>query len=192
MGNGVSSLIFTLRSGDKAVNGDGGRVVTFAAQGVNAAESFAKTGVVGAKATERLVHNLDNVAKTETVWGKAARGLKWAQTHVNPIIGVCAATKVITADDKEKAFCTEVPGFLGMLAAEGQFKKFQKTPKALAILSKVNKAGGKYGKFLSACVEGVAFAAASIGGYITAGKIGEYAIEGERAIKARKRLEQLA
>lgn len=192
MGNGVSSIIFTCRSGDKAVSGDAPRVVTCAAQGVNTAEAYAKTGYAGAKAAGEFVSHIDKLAKEESIWGKGARALKWAQGHVNPIIGACALTKIATADDKEKALCTEVPGFFGMLASEGAFKNLQKTQTGQNLLAKIAKTGGKHGKVLAAVAEGVAFAAASIGGYIGAGKIGEYAIEGERAIKARKNLNMMA
>lgn len=191
MGNGISSLIFAGRSGDQVVNGNTPRTITCVAQGVNAAEAYAKTGFVGSKTAEGLVNNIDKLAKEESIWGKGARGLKWAQTHVNPIIGACATIKIAMADDKEKALCTEVPGFLGMLAAESGFKKLQKTKTAQDIISNIAKIAGKHGKVAAAIVEGIAFAAASIGGYTVASKIGECAIEGERAIKARKKFEAI-
>ncbi len=192
MGNGVSSLIFTCRSGDKAVHGDAARTIPFAAQGVNAAQGYAKTGLWGAKYAGEAVNSIDKLAKENTIWGKGARGLKWAQTHVNPIIGACAAIKIAVADDKEKAVCTEVPGFFGMIAAESGFKKLQKTQTARKVVDSITKAAGKHGKIAAALVEGLAFASASIGGYMVASKLGEYALEGERAIKARKKLRALA
>ena len=88
MGNVVSSLIFSARSGDKAINGDSGRTVTCAAQGFNAVESYSKAGMAGSKAAGQAVNYVDNLSKTDTIWGKTAKGLKWTQNHVNPIIGV--------------------------------------------------------------------------------------------------------
>lgn len=192
MGNAVSSLIFTVRSGEKSVQGDLGRSVTFLAQGVNTAEAYAKTGAWGSKASEQLVSSINNIAASESALGKSARFIKWAQSHVNPIIGVCAVSKVVLADDKEKAFCTEIPGFLGMLAAESKFKKLQQTSNMKNIFKSIEKVGGKKGKFLSALVEGISFAAVSIGGYQLASKVGEYAIEGERALKAKRGVEAMA
>lgn len=189
MGNGISSLIFTVRSGDKALGGDIGRVVTCAAQGVNTAESYAKTGCAGSQAAGKMIQNIDKIATTDSIWGKGARGLKWAQTHVNPLIGCSVGLKIALADDKEKAFCTDVPGFMGMLASEAAFKNLQKTKPAKNLLKNIAKIGGsKHGKLAAAIAEGLAFAAASIGGYMLAAKIGETAIEAERAAKARKNL----
>ena len=192
MGNVISSVIFSARSGDKALHGDSGRSVTCLAQGVNAAEAYSKAGFAGSKAAGEAVHYIDDLAKTESIWGKGAKGLQWVRSNINPFIGVCAAVKVATAKDKEKAFCTEVPGFMGMLAAESAFKTFQKTKTAKSLFSKIASKGGAKGKVAAAVVEGVGFAAASISGYMIASKIGECAIEGERYLAAKKALKYKA
>ncbi len=189
MGNLVSSAIFSCRSGNQAVDGNAPRAITCVAQGVNAAEGYAKSGLAGSKAAGAFVSNIDKMAKEDSIWGKTFKGVKWAQTHVNPIIGACAGIKIAMADDKEKALCTEVPGFLGMLAAESGFKALQETKAVKTFMENITKSAGKHGKVAAALLEGVSFAAASIGGYTAASKIGECAIEGERAIKARKKLD---
>lgn len=186
MGNGISSIVFFCRGTDKVANGEGARIVPTVAQGANTIQAAAKADVVGSKTACAFVNTIDDAAKTDSIWGKGAKALKWSQNHVNPLIGLCAGTKIVTSDDKQKAFCTEVPGFLGMLAAEGKFKQIQKTETAKNIVKNITEFGGKKGKFLAALTEGALFAATSIGGYMAASKVGEYAIEGERAIKARK------
>ena len=188
MGNGISSVVFSIRSGGKAVNGDKGRTAICAAQAGNAVEAYAQTGFAGSKAAGQAVSYVDNLAKTETIWGKGAKCFKWVQTHINPMIGIFTAIKIAVADDKEKAFCVEVPGFMGMVAAENAFKKLQKTDAAKNLLKGISNKCGSKGKICAAVVEGLGFAAASIGGYMIASKAGEYAIEGERALRAKKAL----
>lgn len=188
MGNGISSVIFSIRSGDKAINGDKGRTAICFAQAGNAVEAYAQTGFTGSKAAGQAVSYIDNLAKAETIWGKGAKCFKWIQGHINPMIGIFTGIKIAVADDKEKAFCVEVPGFMGMVASENAFKKLQKTDFVKNLLGKVAARGGKKGKICAAAIEGLGFAAASIGGYMIASKAGEYAIEGERALKAKKAL----
>ncbi len=192
MGNGVSSTLFMFRGLDKVENGELPRFAPTIGQGVNTAKAVAGAEIIGSKAACGALHMLEEASKKQSIWGKTAKGALWASNHVNPLIGVCAGVKILTSDDKEKAVCTEIPGFAGMLAAESQLKKFQKTKTSKNMLAKISKAGGKHGKMLGAVVEGGLFAAASIGGYLASAKVGEYLIEGERALRARKSLEGLA
>lgn len=190
----IKGTCFTARSGDKAASGELARTSTFVAQGANTVKAYGQTGFVGAKAAQSVTTGIANIAQGKGIAANCAKGVLWAQNHVNPLVGVCVGANIIFAEDKEKAFCEGVPGFMGMLAAENGFKALAKSDKGKTILNSIETWGtkvgksGKVGKCLAVAAEGLGFVAASIGGYTGAAKIGGSALEYERS-QRRKRCE---
>lgn len=193
MANAISSAVFIGRGVDKVSEGELPRIAAVGGQAVAGLEAWGKYGLWGSKAAGAAVSYVDDLAKSESIWkSMTGKGLKFAQNNVNSIIGVCAGAKILTADDKEKAVCTEIPGFVGMLAAEKQFKKLKNTNTGRQMFSRIAQAGGKHGKLLATVVEGLAFAATSIGGYMLSAKAGECLIEAERSIFSNRKIDEMA
>ena len=181
---------FSLTNGQKVENGQTARVAPLAAQLANGVEAYGKTSFCGANLAKGISIGVGDLAKGKNALGYGAKGLQWAQSHVNPLIAGCVAIKVLTADDKEKAFCEDVPGLFGMFGAEKCYKALAKTEDAKNIFSTIekygnkmfkNSKGGRAGKILAAVTEGLGFVAVSIGGYAGAAKVGGTALEYERS-----------
>ena len=188
----IKGTCFTARSGDKAASGELARTSTFVAQGANTVKAYGQTGFIGAKAAQSVTTAIANIAQGQGLAANRAKGVLWAQNHVNPLVGLCVGANILVADDKEKAFCEGVPGFMGMLGAENGFKALAKSNTGKEILTSIENWGtkigksGKVGKYLAVAAEGLGFVAASIGGYAGAAKIGGTALEHERAKRREK------
>lgn len=182
----VKGTLFTARSGDKAVNGEIARTSTLIAQGANTVKTYGQTSFIGAKTAQSFTTGVADLAKGQGVLANCAKGLLWAQNHVNPLVGACVGVNILLADDKEKAAYEGIPGFLGMLGAEKGFKTFAKSNTGKNILTAIENWGtkvgkcGKAGKILATLTEGVGFVLASIGGYTGAAKLGGAVLENER------------
>ncbi len=189
--------VFSCTNGQKVENGQSARVLPMCAQIGNGIEAYGKTSFIGANAAKGVGLGVAELAKEKNALGYAAKGFQWMQSHVNPLITGCVAIKVLTAEDKEKSFCEDVPGLGGMFCAENGYKKLAKTDKAKEVFKTVehfgnkvfkNSKGGRAGKILAAVTEGLGFVAVSIGGYAGAAKVGGSALEYERS-QRRKRCE---
>ena len=180
MGNGISTVTFFCRGGDKVANGEVARIAPTAAQGFNLVKYTANTrsNNFATNAAKGIVNHVDDAAKASSIWGEGARALKWASTHVNPLIAGCAAVKVITADDKERALGENGVGFASMLLAEKGVNKLQKTKGFRELMRKICKSkAGKHARLITVLLAGGTFAAASITGYTLGSKVGGAAID---------------
>lgn len=184
--NLIKGTLFTARSGDKAASGEVARTSTLLAQGANTVKTYGQTSFIGAKTAQSITTGISDFAKGQGALANCAKGLLWAQNHVNPLVGLCVGVNILTADDKEKAAYEGIPGFVGMLGAEKGFKIFAKSNIGKGALTAIENWGtkvgkcGKAGKILAAVTEGVGFVLASIGGYTGAAKIGSAVLENER------------
>ena len=123
----IKGTLFTARSGDKAASGEIARTSTFLAQGANTVKVYGQTGFVGAKAAQSITTGISDLAKGQGALANCAKGLVWAQNHVNPLVGLCVGANILLSDDKEKAAYEGIPGFVGMLGAEKGFKSLAKS-----------------------------------------------------------------
>lgn len=116
----VGSLLFTVRSGKKAAEGDYCRVPITMAQGasvVKAASQYNNPLSRGLKKGLAIMSN-DKVAS------KLGKVAKFASDHVNPLIVASSGVKVAIAkpEDRKKTLITEAGCLAGMFAGEGWMK----------------------------------------------------------------------
>lgn len=117
----VGSIIFTLRSGKKATDGDYGRIPVTVAQATSVVKAAQNYGNPSTNIIKRGLNKLNNDAIARKL-GKVAT---FASEHVNSIIVASSGLKVAMAkkEDRKKTLITELGCILGMFAGEGWMKK---------------------------------------------------------------------
>lgn len=126
MGNAISSLIFTFRSGKKAKNGDIGRAPIAVGQAKNAFTEISKFDNIAGNATKAATSIFTssklNDCKALKYTGKA---VNFVSKNINPLICVSSGIKIAKSDDKVKTGLVEIGALSGMFMGEGLMKKYQ-------------------------------------------------------------------
>lgn len=156
MANAVASMIFSVRNADKAMK----------------THNPLRGGVAlanGARAAGSITHA--SAAQTAS---------KWAGKIVNPLLVASCAYNVLKSDDKVKTAASSGAGLAGMFFCENQMKngKVGKWVHQGAdwLMKKCTK-NAKAQSLGASILTGLAFVAASIGGYELASKGGEKAVD---------------
>lgn len=199
--NLVKNAIFCTRRVDRGLEGgisSSGNFVVASAQARNAIDALSSTNNFLGRQAKHVVSSIDDVAKTSSFMGYAAKGLNFASKAVNPLICVSGGIKVLAAEDKDREFINQFYALSTMFAFEKTAKLFL-TPEGNNLLAKkginnkvvksiikfVSKYDGmakapgapKYLKFGVPAIKALTFICASIAGYSlgskAAGKINE-------------------
>ena len=134
----TSSLIFSTRRANKAVNSDN-IVVTIgnadvasgqvknALDGMSALSKETKSGLLaGFKGAHEAIKDL---SKEGSFFEGAGKVIGFTADHVNPVITAVSGVKVLCSDDKESALIEEGCALGGMFAFEGAAKNILELPK---------------------------------------------------------------
>ena len=156
MANAVASMIFTMRNADKAVK----------------TNNPLRGGVALANGT-KVAGSVSHASAVQTA-------SKWAGKIVNPLLIASCAYNVYKSDDKVKTGVSSAAGLTGMFLCEGQMKKGKignwVKQGANWLMKKCTK-NVKAQNIGTSILTGLAFVAASIGGYELASKAGESAVD---------------
>ena len=117
----VGSLLFTVRSGQKASEGDYCRVPITVAQGASVVKAFSEYNNPASK----QVKNILNIVGNDKVANKLGKVVKFASENVNGLIVVSSGVKVALAkpEDRKKTLIAEAGCLAGMFTGEGWMKK---------------------------------------------------------------------
>ena len=158
-----STLLFFIRNGTRAQNGESGRSFVAVGQGAKLVKQVCTYDNIFAKGTKSAVNAFKTVAQNDKIFNGISKGVKFASENVNPLIVVSSGINVMTSDDKQTAAITEAGNLAGMFAMEGWMKKhLDDIVKELPISKKWQP-----------IVRGVAFVAGSIGVSTLGSKIGK-------------------
>lgn len=119
----LSNILFFLRNGNRAQNGEGGRGFVAIGQGAKAIRQICEYDNIFARGTKSAVNAFKTIAENDKVFNGIAKGVKFASENVNPLIVVSSGINVLTSDDKQSAVISEAGNLIGMFAMEGWMKK---------------------------------------------------------------------
>lgn len=123
MYSGVATGIFAIRNADKTMNDNIGRLPVTVGQGAAVIKAGAQYNNAVSKQAKAVLNTLDDIAKTDKVFGGLTKAVKFASDHVNPLIIASSGVNVLTSDDKKSAIITEAGCLAGMFMGEGWMKK---------------------------------------------------------------------
>ena len=117
----LASVAFTYRSADKAADGDIGRAPVTIVQGASVVKAAMQYQNPFSKALKR---GIEFVAKDETA-AKLGKVVNFGAEHVNSLIALSGAIKVISAkkEERRKTLLAESGCFTGMILGEGWMKR---------------------------------------------------------------------
>ncbi|MBQ8458997.1 hypothetical protein IJ541_02715 [bacterium] len=117
----VGSLLFTVRSGKKASEGDYCRVPITVAQGASVIKAVSEYNNPASK----QIKNVLNIMGNDNVARRLGKVVKVASENVNGLIVLSSGVKVALAkpEDRKKTLIAETGCLAGMFAGEGWMKK---------------------------------------------------------------------
>lgn len=146
-----ATLIFFIRNGNRAQNGESGRSMVAVGQGANLLKQisamdnsifkdsrssvqafqtisqnsgrFDKCIHYMASGARELINDGKKLAESDKVFRGISKGVKFASDNVNPLIVVSSGINVLTSDDKQSTIIAEGGNLAGMFAMEGWMKK---------------------------------------------------------------------
>ena len=220
MAGPIASVIFIGRGLDKVQHGDISRAPVVAAQVGSLVNNAKVDGVfkqisalddIIPKASDAAVQVVTTgTAETTTknIINFGSKALDVAGKLVNPLIIASTGVHVLVSDDKEKTLYTEGLGLAGMFTAEKIMKDkaikegikdtaetvmsklvdwLANNTKLIKDISKTKSSALKIGALIAT---GIAFAAASIGGYMFGSKLGSSIIDEKRSRTEQKNIER--
>lgn len=158
-----STVLFFLRNGNRAQNGEGGRGFVAIGQGAKVVKQICEYDNIFARGAKSAVDAFKTVAQNDKVFNGISKGVKFASENVNPLIVVSSGINVLTSDDKQSTIVAEAGNLSAMFAMEGWMKKnLDNVLKDLPISKK-----------WMPIVRGIAFVIGSIGASAVGYKIGK-------------------
>ena len=158
-----STVLFFLRNGNRAQNGEGGRGFVAIGQGAKVVKQICEYDNIFARGAKSAVDAFKTVAQNDKVFNGISKGVKFASENVNPLIVVSRGINVLTSDDKQSTIVAEAGNLSAMFAMEGWMKKnLDNVLKDLPISKK-----------WMPIVRGIAFVIGSIGASTVGYKIGK-------------------
>lgn len=158
-----STVLFFLRNGNRAQNGEGGRGFVAIGQGAKVVKQICEYDNIFARGAKSAVDAFKTVAQNDKVFNGISKGVKFASENVNPLIVVSSGINVLTSDDKQSTIVAEAGNLSAMFAMEGWMKKnLDNVLKDLPISKK-----------WMPIVRGIAFVIGSIGASTVGYKIGK-------------------
>ncbi len=118
-----STVLFFLRNGNRAQNGEGGRGFVAIGQGAKVVEQICEYDNILGKSAKSAVNALKTVAQNDKVFNGISKGVKFASENVNPLIVVSSGINVLTSEDKQSTVIAEAGNLAAMFAMEGWMKK---------------------------------------------------------------------
>lgn len=178
MPNALSSVVFCVRSGEKAEDGNVARVPVAVGQLRNAIvtghEIILSLDNSLSKSAQSAANAFDIWAKNNKIVASGTKAVNVLGKFVNPLIVVSSICDVARSEDKGSAFVTNGLALGSMFAAEGVMKKHFGENKITEIVKGLFEGKSKITlKALSHGTHGLLFCAASLGAYYLGGKFGD-------------------
>lgn len=125
MYSGVATGIFAFRNANKTANENIGRLPVTVGQGAAVIKAGAQYNNAVSKQAKVVLNTIDEVAKTDKVFGGLTKAVKFAANHVNHFIVGSSGLNVLTAkkEDRKKTIIAESGSLAGMFIGEGLMKK---------------------------------------------------------------------
>lgn len=159
-----ATLLFFIRNGNRAQNGEGGRSLVAIGQGAKLAKQVCTYDNIFARGTKSAINAFSTIAENDKVFKGISKGVKFASENVNPLIVVSSGINVLTSKDKQSTIIEEAGNLAGMFAMEGWMKK-----NLDGIVAKL-----PISKKWQPIVRGIAFVIGSIGVSTIGSKIGKF------------------
>ena len=118
-----STLLFFLRNGKRAQNGEGGRGFVAVGQGAKVVKQICEYDNIFSQGTKSAVKAFKTIAENDKVFNVISKGVKFASENINPLIVVSSGINVWTSEDKQSIFIAEAGNLAAMFAMEGWMKK---------------------------------------------------------------------
>lgn len=118
-----STLLFFLRNGKRAQEGEGGRGFVAIGQGAKVVNQICEYDNIFSRGAKSAVKAFKAVAENDKVFNGISKGVKFASENVNPLIVVSSGINVLTSEDKQSTIIAEAGNLAGMFAVEGWMKK---------------------------------------------------------------------
>lgn len=119
----IANILFFVRNGNRAQNGEGGRSLVSVAQGAKFFKQVSQYDNMFARGTKSAMGAFQKLAESDKTFKYISKGVKFASDNVNPLICVSSGINVLTSDDKQSAVIAEAGNLAGMFAMEGWMKK---------------------------------------------------------------------
>ena len=118
-----STVLFFLRNGNRAQNGEGGRGFVAIGQGAKVVKQICEYDNIFGKGAKSAVNAFKTVAQNDKVFNGISKGVKFASENVNPLIVVSSGINVLTSEDKQSTVIAEAGNLAAMFAMESWMKK---------------------------------------------------------------------
>ena len=175
-----STVLFFLRNGNRAQNGEGGRGFVAIGQGAKVVKQICEYDNIFGKSAKSAVNAFKTVAQNDKIFNGISKGVKFASENVNPLIVVSSGINVLTSDDKQSTIIAEAGNLAAMFAMEGWMKKnLDKVMQNLPISNK-----------WMPIVRGIAFVIGSIGASTIGYKIGKTFASKLKVVNEKSELEE--
>ena len=175
-----STLLFFLRNGKRAQEGEGGRGFVAIGQGAKVVTQICEYDNIFSRGAKSAVKAFKTIAENDKVFNGISKGVKFASENVNPLIVVSSGINVLTSEDKQSTIIAEAGNLAGMFAVEGWMKKhLDDVLKKLPINQKWKP-----------IVRGIAFVIGSIGASTLCYNIGKVFAAELKTINEKSQLEQ--
>jgi len=175
-----STVLFFLRNGNRAQNGEGGRGFVAIGQGAKVVKQICEYDNIFGRGTKSAVNAFKTIAQNDKVFNGISKGVKFASENVNPLIVVSSGINVLTSDDKQSTIIAEAGNLTAMFAAEGWMKKnLDNVLKNLPINSKWKP-----------IVRGIAFVIGSIGASTIGYKVAKTFAAKLKSVNEKSEIEQ--
>lgn len=119
----VANILFTIRNGNRANNGEGGRGLVTVGQAAKFFKQVSNYDNMFGKGTRSAINAFNRISENDKVFRGISKGVKFASEHINPLICVSSGINVLTSEDKQSAVIAEAGNLAGMFAMEGWMKK---------------------------------------------------------------------
>lgn len=123
MYSGVATGIFAVRNAGKTANENIGRLPVTVGQGAAVIKAGAQYNNAVSKQAKVVLNTIDEVAKSDKIFGGLAKAVKFASDHVNPLIVASSGLNIALAEDKKSTAIAETGCIAGMFLGEGWMKK---------------------------------------------------------------------
>ncbi len=119
----VANLLFFIRNGNRAQNGEGGRSFVTVAQGAKFFNQISQYDNAFARGTKSAIEAFDKISKGDKLFRGLQKSVDFASKNVNTLICVSSGINIYNAKDKQSAVIAEAGNLGGMFLIEGWMKK---------------------------------------------------------------------
>lgn len=119
----VANLLFFIRNGNRAQNGEAGRSFVSVAQGAKFFKQISQYDNAFSKSAKSAISAFGKISENDKLFRGLQKGVKFASENVNPLICISSGFNVITSKDKQSTIIAEAGNLTGMFLIEGWMKK---------------------------------------------------------------------